>query len=65
MTDPLPAEDWRRTGALIVGNPAHPSIHGGAYSLVVYDREVYESFRDQRISNGEKTGNGPGRADPP
>lgn len=46
MTNPFPAEDWSRTGALIVGNPTHPGAREGAGSLVVFDQEVYEAFRD-------------------
>ena len=36
-----------------MGNPTHPGACDGPCSLVVFDQEVYEVFRDQCISKGK------------
>lgn len=36
-----------------MGNPTDPGSREGAGSLVVYDQEVYEVFRDQCVRKGK------------
>ena len=52
------APAWHRTAALLVGNPNAPSPPGagplpGACTLIVYDPEGYQAFREECLRDGQ------------
>lgn len=52
------APAWHRTAAVLLGNPDAPSRPGagslpGACTLIVYDPEGYQSFREECLRHGE------------